>query len=117
MPGKNLTIAKAYYLAVNNKNLSAVERYLHPHVHLISPFTHVTGKEQVLEAVKRFMVVFKTLTVQTACGCADQVMLVYDLDCPAPIDFLRAAVLMNFSDDLITRIELFFDTRPFERKA
>lgn len=117
MPRKNLTIAKAYYLAVNNKNLSDVEKYLHPNIQLISPFTNIMGKESVLNAVKGFMTVFKTLTIRTECGSEDQVMLVYNLDCPAPIGFLAAAVLMNFKDDLIVRIELFFDARPFERKT
>jgi hypothetical protein len=77
---------------------------------------NVVGKESVLNAVKGFMTVFRTLTVQTICSSRDQVMLVYDLDCPAPIGFLRAAVLMHFKDDLIAQIELFFDARPFEEK-
>jgi hypothetical protein len=117
MPGKNLTTAKAYYLAVNNKSLSEVEKCLHPNVHLISPFANIVGKELVLNAVKGFMTTFKTLTISTECGSGDQVMLVYDLDCPVPIGFLRAAVLMNFQDNLIVRLELFFDSRPFEKRG
>jgi hypothetical protein len=42
-------------------------------------------------------------------------MLAYDLDCLAPIGVLRVAALIKFEDDLISRIELFFDARPFEQ--
>lgn len=114
MPVKNVAIAKAYYLAVNNKNITEVEKYLHPNIQLISPLTHITGKELVLNAVKGYMTALKSLNVRTVCGSEDQVMLVYDYDLSStPDSSLRAAVLMNFTDDLIARIELFFDARPF----
>jgi hypothetical protein len=115
MSEKNIATAKAYYLAVNNKNVSDVEKTLHPEVQLLSPLASIEGKESVLNAVKRFMTVFNKLTIRTACGSEDQVLLVYDLDCPEPIGHVRTAVLMNFKDDLIARIELFFDARPFEK--
>ena len=116
MSANNLTIAKAYYLAINNKNLSEVEKYLDPNIHFINPFANIIGKEAVLNAASEFMTIFKTLTVQTEFCSEDKVMLVYDLDCPLPIGLVRAAALMHFKDDLIAQIELFFDTRPFERK-
>jgi hypothetical protein len=117
MSEKNLIIAKAYYLALNNKNLSEVEQYLHPHIQFISPFANIEGKEAMINAVKGFMTIVKKLTIRTECGSGDQVMLVYDLESPEPIGSSRAAVLMNFKDGLIARFELFFDARPFERKA
>lgn len=114
MSTKNIAIAKAYYKALNDKNIAAAEQYLHPEIHFISPLTNITGKELVLNAVKGYMTVLKSLTVRTACGSDDQVMLVYDYDVVfAPTDTLHAAVLMNFKDNLIIRIELFFDARPF----
>lgn len=114
MSKKNIGVAKAYYLAVNNKNISEVEKYVHPSVELISPLTHITGKESVVNAVKGYMTVLKSLAVRTACGTDDQVLLVYDYDVVfAPSSTLHAAVLMDFKDDLIARIELFFDARPF----
>lgn len=116
MTEKNVATAKAYYLSIDNKNVSDVERTLHPDVQLVSPLARIEGKELVLNAVKRFMTVFNKLTIRTACGSADQVMLVYDLDCPDPIGLVRTAVLMNFKNNLIARIELFFDARPFEKK-
>jgi hypothetical protein len=43
-------------------------------------------------------------------------MLAYDFMFPDPIGELRAAVLMSFTDHLISKIELFYDGRPFEEK-
>jgi hypothetical protein len=42
-------------------------------------------------------------------------MLTYDGDFGEPIAICRTAVLMTFKHDLIGRIEIFFDARPFEK--
>ncbi len=112
---QNITIARDYYTAVNNKDLATVAKCLHPNIHFISPFANIVGKEPMLQAVEGFMTLFNTLTIQTVCDSETNVMLVYDLDCPAPIGLLRTAVLMHFKDNLIVRLELFFDPRPFQQ--
>lgn len=43
-------------------------------------------------------------------------MLAYDMIVPDPIGKFRAAALMGFENNKITRIELFYDARPFEMK-
>jgi hypothetical protein len=48
-------------------------------------------------------------------GSESQAMLTYDADFGEPIGICRTAVLMAFRDDLIERIELFYDARPFEK--
>ena len=40
--------------------------------------------------------------------------MAYDFIFPEPIGKLRASVLMDFKDQLINKIELFYDGRPFE---
>jgi hypothetical protein len=42
-------------------------------------------------------------------------MVAYDVDFGEPIGICRSAVMMTFNDGLITRIELFYDARPFEK--
>lgn len=116
MSEKNVASAVAYYQAMNNKDLSVIEKYLHPEVRLISPMADITGKDAVLSSVKNFLEVFNKLTVRAQCGNKDQVMLAYDLDCPAPIGLFRGAVLLTFQNGLIIRYELFYDARPFEKK-
>ena len=43
-------------------------------------------------------------------------MFAYDMSVTAPIGTFRAAVLMEFIDRLISKIELFYDAGPFEEK-
>lgn len=113
---KNLTSAAAYYQAMNCKNLSIIETYLHPEVRMISPLAEVVGKEAVLNSVKHFLPVFDSLTLRAQCGDGDQVMLAYDLDCSAPFGVVRGAVLLTFEKGLIKQYELFYDARPFVQK-
>ncbi len=115
MSEKNVASAVAYYEAMNNKDLSAMEKYLHSEVRFISPMADVTGKEAVLNPVKHLLALFNRLTIRAQFGSGDQVMLAYDINFPAPIGISRSAVLLTFKEELIIRYELFFDTKPFEK--
>jgi ketosteroid isomerase-like protein len=115
MSEKNIATAVAYYQAMNNKDLSALEKHLHPEVRLIGPLAEITGKDAVLNSVKHLIDFFNKLTIRAQFGAGDRVMLAYDIDFPAPIGISRAAVLLTFQDGLIIRYELFFDARPFEK--
>jgi hypothetical protein len=116
MSEKNIASALAYYHAMNNKDLSSIEKHLHPEVRLISPLADIKGKDAVLNSVNHFLAVFNKLTIRAHCNNGDQVMLAYDLDCPAPLGIVRGAVLLAFQEGLIIHYELFYDARPFEKK-
>jgi hypothetical protein len=116
MTEKNVVSAVAYYRAMADKDLTDMERYLHPDVHLISPMEELTGKEAVLAAVKPLVNLIKSIKVHAKFGSEDQAMLTYDMDFSAPIGVCRAAALMTFKDGLIMRNEIFFDARPFDKK-
>jgi SnoaL-like protein len=116
MSEKNIDSAVAYYQAMNKKDLSVMEKYLHPEVHLIGPLADIRGKDVVLNSVKHLLAAFNKLTIRAQFGAEDRVMLAYDIEFPAPIGISRAAVLLTFQEDLIIRYELFFDARPFEKK-
>ena len=112
----NIMIAEAYYKAMGEKNIAEVGKYLHPDVQFVAPLGKMSGKETMLEGAKKFMNVFKALTIRSKFAAADQAMVVYDLECPQPIGSFSTAVLMSFQEGLISKIELFFDARPFESK-
>ncbi|MFI5342725.1 MAG: nuclear transport factor 2 family protein [Chlamydiales bacterium] len=116
MSENNLDSATAYYQAMGNKNISVMEKLLHPEVRLISPLADITGKDAVLNSVKQFLTLFNKLTIRAKFGAGDQAMLAYDLDCPAPFEIIRGAALLTFEEGLIIRYELFYDARPFEKK-
>ncbi len=98
------------------KDLTVVGRYLHADVQCLGPLVKVAGKENVLEANKKFVSLFKTLTIRSSFASGDQAMIVYDLECATPINHFSSAVLLTFQDDLIAKIKLFYDARPFDTK-
>lgn len=111
----NVALAKAFYTAFGEKNIGSIEKFLHPDVQLITPLSKQQGKEAYLEAAKNFMPFFDALTIRTSFGEGDQALVVYDLECPAPIGKVPAAALMTFQEGLITRNELFHDTSPWSK--
>jgi len=113
MTENNIKSAEAYYKAYNEKDLSSITRYLHDDIKFVAPMGESTGKEAVLEAVKRFLTVIKKIEIREKFGYDDKVILVYDLYYGEPSTICRTAVLMNFIDTHIIRLELFYDARPF----
>jgi ketosteroid isomerase-like protein len=111
----NLCIAEAYYTAVGKKDISSVQEHIHPDVHLVSPLTEMRGKEGFLEAVKNLAGVFESLTIREVFEKGDQAVVIYDINFPAPINRSRCVALLSFQEGLITKFELFFDARPFQK--
>lgn len=116
MDKNNVAIAEAYYVAMGEKNIVDIEKYLHSDVQFTSPFMQIRGKEAFLETVKKFITLFKTLTIREKFGTEDQAMLVYDVNFSTPVGNLPTAALLTFHEGLIAKIELFFDSRPFDKK-
>ncbi len=111
--------AESYYVAMCNKNFDEMASYVHPNIHFVGPLSTMDGKENVVEAAKNFAIFFKGLTVREKFHSTDsenKVMLVLDFDCPAPIGLFKGASFLTFHEGLISRIELFYDARPFETK-
>ncbi|MBS4169175.1 nuclear transport factor 2 family protein [Parachlamydia sp. AcF125] len=116
MDKNNLAIARAYYTTLREKEIDKTEKFLHPNVQIIGPLAKMMGKETVLEALKKFTNIFKTLTIRQAFAAEDQAVIIYDLECPAPIGTVPTAAFVTLQKELITKIELFFDGRPFDKK-
>lgn len=110
---KKINIAEAYYQAMGEKDIAAVGQYVHSEVEFIAPLAKAKGKEAILEAARRFTTLFHTLTIYAKLEGEGKVVIIYDLDCPSPIGSIRTASLLSFKEDLISRIELFYDPRPF----
>lgn len=113
MSTSNLMIAQKYYAAMNHKDLATATSYLHPDVEFLSPFLEIKGKEKVIDAVSGFMQSFNMISIRAKFESDNQVMLVYDVAFHESAFTIRSAVLLDFKEDLIARIELFFDPRPF----
>lgn len=112
-----MAIAEAYYAAMSEKRFADMERYLHKNAHLVGPLTEIIGKNLIIDAAKKISSLFEApIMIRANFSSNDQVMLAYDWFFLAPIGKLPAAVLMTFEDKIITKIELFFDARPFDKK-
>jgi ketosteroid isomerase-like protein len=116
MNERNVASAIAYYKAMNDKDVPGMGRHLHPDVQLVSPMEHLTGKAAVLEAAKKLSTHIQGIRMHAKFGSEEQAMVSYDMNFAEPVGVCRAAALMTFKDGLIARNELFFDTRPFEKK-
>lgn len=109
------TIARNYYTYMSNKNIKGLEQYLHPDVQFISPMSKMAGKDSVLGAAQGFMTIFDALEIrQTFENDHGYAMIVFDLICPKPIGTVRSATLMAIKENLIVKMELFFDASPFK---
>jgi hypothetical protein len=104
-------IAVAYYTALGEKNIEAIKKYLHPDIQFSDPQEKIMGREAVLKAARGFTGIFKTLTIRAKFGSEDQAMIVYDVDIPGIPKNLHAASLLSFQGGLISKIELFYDSR------
>ncbi|MEY3197259.1 MAG: hypothetical protein RLZZ59_630 [Pseudomonadota bacterium] len=110
----NLGIAESYYNAMLAKDFDKMASYLHDNVIFISPLAEIQGKDTVKNAAKNFGGILQDIQIRSRFAAGDQIMFAYDMLVPPPIGKFRAAVLMEFTDQLISKIELFFDSIPFQ---
>lgn len=113
---QNLKVAETYYQKMLEKDFEAMATCLDDTVQLIGPLSEMSGKEAVVSAAKGLSQILKDIQIRSKFAFGSQIMLAYDFFFPEPISKLRAAVLMDFKNQQITRIELFFDGRPFGAK-
>lgn len=111
-----INIAVDYYGAMLKQEFETMAGYLHPDVLFIGPLVEMAGKEPVTEAAMGLSKMLNNIDINAKFQSGNQVMLAYNFSFPEPIGKLRASVLMDFQDNLISRIELFYDARPFEEK-
>lgn len=112
----NLAVAESYYNAMLAKDFDKMASYLHDNVHFIGPLAQMHGKDSVVTAAKNFGAILQDIQIRSRFSSGNQIMLAYDMVLPAPIGKFRASVRMEFTDKLISTIELFYDASPFQEK-
>lgn len=111
-----LNIAENYYDSMLRKDFETMGAYLHQDIIFISPLTEIRGKEPVVLAAKNLAQLLQHIEIRSRFATNNQIMFAYDFMFPSPIGKLRAAVLMDFTNQMISRIELFYDATPFKEK-
>ncbi len=114
--GNNLKAAENYYSAMLKKDFDKMASYLHDNVDFIGPLAEMHGRDAVVSSAKNLSQILDDIKIRSKFSHENQIMFAYDFMFPAPIGCLRAAVLMEFTDQLISKIELFYDGRLFEEK-
>lgn len=104
-------IGVAYYTALGEKNIDKLKEYLHPNIQFTDPQETVSGREAVLQAAKGFSGIFKSLAIRAKFGSENQAMFAYEVEIPGISKKLQAASLLSFEDGLISKIELFYDSK------
>ena len=112
----NLKVAENYYNSMLAKDFDKMASYLHDNVHFVGPLAEMHGKDAVVLAAKNFGGILQDIQIRSRFSSGNQIMFAYDMIVPAPIGKFRAAVLMEFTDQLISKIELFYDASPFGEK-
>ena len=112
----NLAIAESYYHHMLQKDFEKMASCLHDEVQLISPLAEIFGKASVVSSAQNLMQILMDIKIRSKFSSGDSIMFAYDFLFPDPIGKLRSAVLMEFQNHLISKIELFYDGRPFEEK-
>ena len=112
----NLKVSENYYNSMLAKDFDKMAGHLHNDVYFIGPLAEMHGKEAVVSAAKNFGGILQDIQIRSRFSSGNQIMFAYNMIVPAPIGKFRAAVLMEFTDQLISKIELFYDASPFEEK-
>ncbi len=113
---ENKAIAQAYYTAMAEKNIVALEKYLDEDVLFVAPLATCIGKQDFLERVQEFFACSAMLTIDVVFSSHNQAMVVFTLNYPAPIGIVEAAALLNIDKGLIKKIQLFYDAHLFDKK-
>jgi hypothetical protein len=111
-----LKIAESYYSALLAKDFNRMTNYLHENVHFIGPLAEMHGREAVVSAAKNLSQILQAIHIRSRFVANNQIMLVYDFMFSTLALKLRAAVLMEFTGQFISKIELFYDGRPFTER-
>ena len=112
----NVTIAEAYYKALKEKNSAKMGKYLDPNVQYITPLANMAGKKVALTAAEKVFPLLDTITIRTKFESETQAMIVFDMAFLPPIGTISIAALLTIHNKLITKIEMFYDSRRLMAK-
>ncbi|USO00517.1 MAG: nuclear transport factor 2 family protein [Alphaproteobacteria bacterium] len=106
---QNLHVAENHYKNMVNKDFDTMETYLHDDIQFVGPISTIQGKDAVIAAAKNFSNILNKIDISSKFASNDQVMFAYDLSLSTINITLRAAVLMDFQNGKIKKIETFYD--------
>lgn len=114
---KNIDAVLNYYNAMLEKNFDKMAGFLHDDVEFVGPLSQMQGKASVVLAVQNLSKILDDIQVRVCWSQKNQVMIVYDFIFSKLELNLRSSGLIDVAERKITKIELFYDGRPFENNS
>jgi len=108
--------AEKYYRLIGGKDVDGIKEFIHSNVEFYGPLAALKGKQAVIEATHNFMKAFNSLKIRAKFGEGNQAVVIYDVDIPGVAKNFPGVSLLTFQEDLIIKIELFYDGSPFSQK-
>jgi len=109
-----IDIAEDYMAAVNDHDIEALGKNLHPLLHFKAELCEIDGRKKFLDHTEKFFPSIKGLEIRARFASADQTFFLYDLFFYNSPDLSRTANWMTYENGMIREIELIYDPRPFE---
>ena len=105
----NLQIAENYYAAIQEGRKTDIPGFYHSEVSFSTPLGNATGVEDVAQMASGFSDALAEMTFRAKAGNDSQVMLACDVTFKGMPDPLATAVLLDFDNGKIRKIECFYD--------
>lgn len=112
---ENLALAIDYYKFLLNKDFDAMASCLLSDVKVTTPLSCMRSKEEVIKAARRFAPILQDIQINSRFASGNQIMLTYDMMILDPIGSFRTAVIMDFQNNKIAKMEFFYDCRIWEK--
>ena len=107
-------IALAYLDAVSTKELDRLEALVSPQVRFVGPAATMTGRDDVVAALRRISAVHVRNEVRRVFSDRDEVCVIYDLITDT-IGALPTIEWLKIADGRIQSINLYYDQLPWQR--
>lgn len=111
MNKSNLEYAKQYYDWIVKKDLNNINNLLHDAIEFVGPMCAIKGKAEVFSAISGYANIVENIEIIENFSNADKVMLTYILTFQKQKS--RAAVMLTFTNNLIKKLDLYYDPTPF----
>ena len=105
----NIQIAEAYYSNILKGQKKEIPTFYHPDIEFITPLSELQGISSVAKAASGFSDAIQELKFRAKFENIDRVMMACDVLFKGSSELLKTAILMDFENEKIRRIECFYD--------
>jgi predicted ester cyclase len=98
VPQEILNIAEDYLDAVNEQDIEALGKNLHPQLHFKASMCEIDGRQNFLDHTEKFFTSIKGLEIRARFSSSNHTFFLYDLFFNNSLGMSRTANLMTFEN-------------------